>query len=80
MTRSLSPVRTYRTDETTRLLAKLRRDALRANGWCVNGKHAKASHGVRCERCAAIHRGDGRIRLTTALSAEQTSTSKGIGP
>lgn len=40
------------------LIAKLRRDDLRARGLCINGAgHGPALIGVRCVRCAARHGG-----------------------
>lgn len=41
--------------------SKARRDRNRAAGFCINenaaGTHGKATHGVRCRRCCATHRG-----------------------
>lgn len=51
--------RVYRTDLERRLEAKARRDALAADGLCINGRsHGPATHGVRCERCHRVHRGE----------------------
>lgn len=47
----------YRTSEEQRLIAKLRRDGLIADGVCLNGRlHGPATNGVRCARCAETHR------------------------
>lgn len=46
-----------RTDPEQLMLAKMRRDRLRALGVCLNGEaHGKATHGVLCGRCRDVHR------------------------
>lgn len=53
-----APSRILKTDTETRTIAKTRRDALAADGLCINGKsHGRATHGVRCKRCYDVHRG-----------------------
>jgi len=57
----------FRTDETVRLAAKVRRDELRALGLCINASlkttnRAKVVHGEvvqagRCQRCLDVKRG-----------------------
>ena len=52
------PLRLYKTDEGTRLVAKTRRKELTAAGLCINARsHGKATHGVRCKRCDDVHKG-----------------------
>lgn len=47
----------YKTDETQRLLAKLRRDELKAKGLCISSAtHGPATDGVLCARCREQHR------------------------
>lgn len=42
--------------ETMRANSKARRDTLTEDGKCLNGAHhGKATHGRRCEWCAAVH-------------------------
>lgn len=49
--------RPYRTHEPERDYAKNRRDGLRAQRLCLNGKsHGKATHGCRCATCHETHR------------------------
>lgn len=51
------PFNGYRTDRVRRLKAQWRREALRDERLCINGRtHGAATHGVRCERCAVVHR------------------------
>lgn len=51
--------RIYATDEIARQVAKQRRDDLVCAGFCINGKsHGRATHGVRCEYCYKVHRGE----------------------
>lgn len=46
--------------KTIRELSAERRARNHANGDCINetlaGTHGKATHGVRCQRCAAVHK------------------------
>lgn len=49
--------RTYATDSTRRLLAKMRRAELVAAGKCLNAaSHGKATHGRLCAGCRETHR------------------------
>lgn len=49
--------RLYRTARGERAVAKARRDELRREGLCINGRdHGKATHGCRCATCYATHR------------------------
>ncbi len=49
--------RPYRTDEVRRIKAKNRRDALRAERLCINGKfHPRPPDGTRCIHCVDTHR------------------------
>ena len=57
MTTTLRLPRNYSTTTAHRERAKRRRDELIAAKWCLNGKHhGPATHGVRCEHCATLHR------------------------
>lgn len=49
--------RAYKTTYGHRKRAKARRAALAADRLCINGRsHGPATHGPRCEGCAATHR------------------------
>lgn len=48
--------RRYRSSVVRRTKAKHRRDALAAQGLCINGaRHGRATRGCRCESCATQH-------------------------
>jgi hypothetical protein len=49
---------TYTLDNVRWPHAKRRRDKLKAEKVCINARsHGPATHGVRCEHCADVHKG-----------------------